>query len=174
MEQIKAYRKTGVDTVSPLKQTVMLYDAAITNLQQAKLNIEEKNIQDVFNKIEKAYLIVSGLRDSLDMQIGGEVAETLKNWYSALSLRIITINSNHDTALCDLCIENLKEMKISWESVDTEITNKEFEDSKGKNSGIDNVQVSGESESSDETDYKSSTSIKPYSIADLQELSLSI
>jgi flagellar protein FliS len=165
---IKAYKKATA-TVDGLRQIVMLYDIAIASLQQAKEYLEKKDIQESYNRIEKSYLIVSGLRDALDMDAGGELAKTLKDWYSALSLRIITINRTQDISLCDLCIENLKEMRGAWDEADIKVKQEEFD--KARNVKADSPDSS---EDDDENESISVNAASPYSASALQGLSLSI
>ncbi len=92
----------------------MLYDAAIAAMQQAKEAIENKDLETRYKKIEKTYLIISGLRDCLDVANGGEVAKTLQEWYTGTAHRVLSINSTEDVAMCDLCIKHLKEMREAW------------------------------------------------------------
>ncbi len=110
---IKAYRAAN-HTLDSFSQLVMLYDKAIASVQQAKEAISEKDIEKRYNRLERAFLIVTGLRDVLDMDKGGEVAATLKDWYTDVAARILSINTSEDISMADLCVKHLKEMKDAW------------------------------------------------------------
>jgi len=145
-DSIKAYKR-AFGTMDKIKQVIMLYETAIASLNQAKEFIEKKDFQETYNKVEKAYLIVSGLRDSVDMNTEGTVAQTLVDWYSSLSLRIISINRSQDPKMVDLCIDNLTEMRNAW--AEAEVISAQEESEKEGNSGS--------SESGSEEDYFSNT-----------------
>ena len=74
---LKAYKETQVKTATPGKLIIMLYDAAIKNINQACECMDEgfkKN--DVASKcIIKAQDIISELMVSLDFEQGGEIAK---------------------------------------------------------------------------------------------------
>ncbi len=113
INNIKAYRSAN-HTLDKFTQLTMLYDTAISSMQQAKEAIISENIELRYNKLEKAFLIVTGLRDALDMERGADVAETLREWYTGLGMRIININSTNDTSMVDLCMQHLKEMRDAF------------------------------------------------------------
>ena len=109
----KAYLNSTV-TADGIEQVIMLYDKTIACIQQAKEAIGRKDIETRYNKLERAFRIVSGLRDALDFSKGEEVARTLSEWYDGVALRIISINKSESLDMCDLCISNLKVMRDSW------------------------------------------------------------
>ena len=127
-KNINAY-KTAFGTLDKMEQVIMLYDLAVASIHQAKEAIKNKDIQEKYNKLEKAYTILSGLRDCLDFEAGGEVALTLKDWYTGTAMRVISINSSEDIEMCDLCIENIKQMRAAWVEVDMEVKNISSDDS---------------------------------------------
>lgn len=113
----KAYANATV-TVAKTRQVIMLYDAAIRYIQQAKDAIEKKDIETRFKTITKATNIVFGLQGCLDFEQGGEVAETLYSFYSSIDARLLTIHRNNSTEMCDQIIKELKLMRDAWEEID--------------------------------------------------------
>ena len=113
-DKIKAYKEASLGTADKSKQVIMLYDGVLSNLHQAKEAIENKDVQERYNKIEKSYLIISGLRDCLDFDSGKEIAEVMKNWYDETLMRILEINKSDSTEICDLCIDTIKQMRDAW------------------------------------------------------------
>jgi flagellar secretion chaperone FliS len=117
---INAYKKAFA-SVDKVNQVIMLYDTAIASMQQARQAILDKNIEERFNKISKAFQIITGLRDSLDMSNGGDVAAVLSQWYSGTGMRILAVNRTQDLELCDLCIKHIKQMRSAWADVETQV-----------------------------------------------------
>ena len=117
---IKAY-KSSYENIDGVNQVILLFESAIAYLQQAKDAIAQKDIQEKYNKISKAYQIVTGLRDSLDTQKGGDMVSVLTDWYSGTAMRIISINRSEDLEMCDMCIKHLKEMREAWKDAESQI-----------------------------------------------------
>lgn len=117
---IQAY-KNAFASVDKLNQVIMLYDGAIAALQQARQAIIDKNIEERYNKVSKAFYIMSGLRDAIDHASGGEIAGVLSEWYSGTILRIITINRTNDIALCEMCIAHVKQMRDAWVEAEKQV-----------------------------------------------------
>ena len=56
---LKQYQQTQVQTASPEKILIMLYDGAIQFLNKAKTGMENKNIEETHNNIVRAQRIIS-------------------------------------------------------------------------------------------------------------------
>lgn len=121
MEKNFAAYKRAVGTMTKIQQVVMLYDGVITNLLQVKQHIRDKDFQETYNKIEKSYLILSGLRDCIDSSFGEEVSKTLISWYTDTCSRIMHINRGQDLEMCDLCIDTIKEMRDVWSELSKQV-----------------------------------------------------
>lgn len=75
------YRQTSINTASPAKLLLMLYDGAIKFLHQAEKAITENNISEANTYLIKVQDIIIELMSSLDMDKGGEVAQNLYKLY---------------------------------------------------------------------------------------------
>ncbi len=113
----RAYANAS-QTIAPTRQIVMLYDAAIRFLQQAKIAMEQGKALDRFTLLTKAGEIVFGLQSALDFEKGGDVAQTLYSFYSSVDARILSLHRNQNVALCDQVIGDLKRMRDSWAEID--------------------------------------------------------
>ncbi len=71
-----AYKKTSVQTASKEQILLMLYQAAIKNCKKAIEAVDNKNIADKGLYIGKMQDIVIELNNSLDFEVGGDVAES--------------------------------------------------------------------------------------------------
>ncbi len=108
----------ATQTVAKTRQVIMLYDAAIRNLRQAKKAIEEKRIEDRYKLLCKVGDIIYGLQGALDFESGGEVAKVLYNYYASLDMRVFSLHSSQDFVTCDKVIEDLRAMREVWEEID--------------------------------------------------------
>ncbi len=120
IQQYKAYNVASA-TVPKTRQVVMLYDGAIRFMQQAKLAIDEKRIEDRFNLLNKVSEVLLGLQGSLDYTHGGEIAPLLYDYYSSLDSRIIYVQRTNDMKILDSVIAELKTMRGAWGEIDEQV-----------------------------------------------------
>lgn len=105
-------------TLQKTRQIVLLYDASIRFVQQAKQAIEEGNFELRFERLQKVSNILSGLHASLDFENGGEISVVLSSFYTGLDMKIISVNRSNSVEECDYIIDELKNMRDSWEKID--------------------------------------------------------
>lgn len=76
-----AYKKTSVQTASKEQILLMLYQAAIKNCKKAMEGIETNNVRQKGEHIGKLQDIIIELNNSLDFEVGGDVARELASLY---------------------------------------------------------------------------------------------
>jgi flagellar protein FliS len=105
------YREVAVKTANPLQLVVMLYDAAICSVQEAREHIARKNIAGRSRSINKCIAIISELQSSLDLKAGGEIAGSLNRLYDYMKRRLFGANveqSVQPLAEIETLLENLR------------------------------------------------------------------
>lgn len=112
---LKQYQQTQVQTASPERILIMLYDGAIQFLNKAKVGMQNKNIEETHNNIIGAQRIISEFMNTLDMKNGGQVAVNLYNLYEYLNHRLIQANLKKDIGIVEEVLGHLKELKLTWE-----------------------------------------------------------
>lgn len=112
---LKQYQQTQVQTASPEKILIMLYDGAIQFLNKAKIGIQNRNIEETHNNIVGAQRIITEFMNTLDMKSGGQVAVNLFNLYEYLHHRLVQANLKKDAEMIDEVLGHLKELKSTWE-----------------------------------------------------------
>lgn len=117
MNPYKAYSRAS-HTVAKTRQVVMLYDGAIRFLQQAKVAMETKDINERYTKLVKADEIIVGLQSCLDFDSGGSTAQVLFDFYSATEMRIMNLHRSNDALECEAIIGDLKRMRDVWYHID--------------------------------------------------------
>lgn len=118
---IKAYQKTSVkqdvSTADPHKLTLLLIQGAMDRIAYAKGAIDRKDFVDKAKFVTKATSILIYLRDTLDMKVGGEVAENLFALYSYIVDIINEGHFNNDTAKLDEAYGLLSPIRDAWVSI---------------------------------------------------------
>lgn len=112
---LNQYKRAQVQTATPEQILIMLYDGAIKFLNQAKLHINNKDIEQSHVNIIKAQRIITEFMSSLDMELGGEMAKNLFNLYEYLHYRLVQANIKKDIAAIDEVLEHLRSLKGTWE-----------------------------------------------------------
>lgn len=113
----KAYSK-ATHTVAKTRQVVMLYDGIVRFMAQAKEAMEQNEIERRFKTLSKASEIITGLQACLDYDAGGDTAHILSDFYSTIDMRIMQLHRTNDAAECEKVIDELKQMREVWNSID--------------------------------------------------------
>ena len=71
-KQSNAYREVAVQTSSPTKLVVMLYEGAVRFLGESVTAIKSKDLNRKRHSIDRAVAIVQHLHSTLDMDRGGQ------------------------------------------------------------------------------------------------------
>ena len=109
-----AYKKTSVETASKEQILLMLYQAAIKNCKKAIESIDEKNIAKKGEYIGKMQDIVVELSNSLDFEIGGDVAKELASLYDYILYASTQANIKIEKAPLEGCLKVLNTLYEGW------------------------------------------------------------
>ena len=109
--------QTHVTTTTPGHLVVMLYDGAITFLEQAKQEIAAKNFAKKGILISQALDIIAELDGSLNNEKGGELAQNLHRLYMYCNTRLLRANLKMDTAIIDEVIGILSSFRSAFAEI---------------------------------------------------------
>ena len=109
-----AYKKTSVETASKEQILLMLYQAAIKNCKKAMEAIDQKNIAKKGEYIGKMQDIVVELSNSLDFEVGGEVAKELSSLYDYILYASTQANIKIDKQQLEGCLRVLNTLYDGW------------------------------------------------------------
>ena len=112
---LKQYQQNHIQTASPEKLLIILYDGAIQFLNKAKIGFENNNREDIHNNIVAAQRIISEFMNTLDFEVGGEIARNLYSLYDYLHYRLIQANVKKDVSMLEEVLGHLKDLKQTWE-----------------------------------------------------------
>ena len=118
----RAYANVGVNTsvesASPHKLVLMLYDGLLKQLRIAKVHIERKEIVPKAAAISKALAIVDqGLRPGLDLEKGGSIAAQLLALYDYSGERLLQANLRNDAAAVEEVIQLIEPIRSAWAQI---------------------------------------------------------
>ena len=109
------YKETQILTASPGKLLLMLYDGAISALEQTLEIIEDKSKYDLVNKnLLKAQEILGELLSSLDFEAGGEFATNLQSLYAYMIKRLMEGNFEKSKEPIHEVLKYIRELRESW------------------------------------------------------------
>lgn len=113
------YKNTAIKTANRGQLLIMLYEAAIKNVKKATLALEEKNHAQKGTAIGKAHDIINELSNTLDFEVGGDIARNLERLYNFMTEQLVKANiENNKEPL--IAVQKLLETLLSaWrEAVD--------------------------------------------------------
>lgn len=109
-----AYKKTSVETASKEQILLMLYQAAIKNCKKAMEAIDNKNLAKKGEYIGKLQDIVVELSNSLDFEVGGDVAKELASLYDYILYSSTQANIKIDKSHLEGCLRVLNTLYDGW------------------------------------------------------------
>ncbi|MFW5837068.1 MAG: flagellar export chaperone FliS [Desulfovibrionaceae bacterium] len=112
-----AYFQTQVTTTSQGELLLMLYDAAIKFLGQAKVHINNKDYAKKGILISKAIDIISELAQSLNKEQGGDLAQNLHQLYFYCSSKLLKANLRMDLDILDEVIQILSGLRSAFAEI---------------------------------------------------------
>ncbi|MDR2488423.1 MAG: flagellar export chaperone FliS [Desulfovibrio sp.] len=112
-----AYLQTQVTTTSPGNVLILLYDGAITFLNQAKANLTANDMAGKGISISKALDILNELDSALNMEKGGDLAANLHNLYFFCSSHLVMANIKKDAKRIDEVIKILNGLRNAYSEI---------------------------------------------------------
>ena len=108
------YRQFSVQGATPLGLVVMLYDGAIAFLLRAVTAIEAHDIPQKCTHLNRALAIIAQLEGSLNFELGGEVARTLKSFYVYARTQAMKANVENSPEMLRSLIEKFSTVRDAW------------------------------------------------------------
>jgi flagellar secretion chaperone FliS len=114
----QSYRKVSVQTASAGHLVLMLYDGAIRFLETSLTGFNSKNPvefnQTINNNIIRSQAIIREMNARLNMEQGGEVAETFRRLYNYFNRRLQQANFKKKREPIEEVISHLRILRDSW------------------------------------------------------------
>jgi len=123
---VQQYNRVGVsssvEAASPHRLIEMLMAGALEKIAFAKGFMERGNISEKGGHISWAISIVDGLRASLDLEKGGEIAINLDDLYDYMTRRLARANVENNPDILDEVASLMASVKNAWEQVATDVS----------------------------------------------------
>jgi len=114
----KSYHQTATLTAPPGQIILMLYDGAIRFLERAAVGFELKDPAElnmaVNNNLQRARDIIRELDCALNLEQGGDLAQTLHRLYEYFESRIHSSNLKKQRHGIDEVIQHLNVLRNAW------------------------------------------------------------
>jgi flagellar secretion chaperone FliS len=111
------YQEISVNTSSPTKLVVMLYEGAIKFLGQAVDGINRKDFAQKSQSVDRAVAIIQHLQGTLDLEKGQEISVELDRLYTYMGSRIFDGSAKLDVAPLQEVIKLLETLLSGWEQI---------------------------------------------------------
>jgi len=122
---LRQYRQVGVQSsvfdASPHRLVTMLMDGALDRITMAKGHMMRREAAEKGQCIGAAISIIDGLRVSLDLESGGEMAANLKSLYDYMSHRLLEANLKDCEKRLNEVSSLLREIKEAWAAIPVEL-----------------------------------------------------
>src|SRR4051812_6261287 len=115
--KVNPYQKTAIQTSSKEELVLLLYNGAIKYTHSAIDYLEKKNLADASKNICRAQAIIVELLNSLNFEVGGEIAKNLEYLYSVMVDNLTVANFEHVIEPLQLNLKILEKLQSAWEGV---------------------------------------------------------
>lgn len=117
------YREVAIKTATPLQLIVILYEAAINALQEARERIDRGDIAGRSRCINKSIAIISELQACLNLKEGGEIASSLDSLYDYMKHRLFKANVEQSVNPLSETESLLENLSSAWKQLVNETHN---------------------------------------------------
>lgn len=118
LKGINAYKqgnmKQDIASADPHKLTLLLMQGALDRIAYAKGAMERKDFAGKAENISRAVSIIIHLRDTLDLDVGGETAENMFALYDYMVERLNHAHFKNDLQMLDEVSSLLTPIRDAW------------------------------------------------------------
>lgn len=123
--KLKLYQKEAnkiqLADASPYKIIQLLMNGVIDSLSRAKGAVGSSDYESKGKSLSKASAIITSLKASLDMEIGGEVSQNLFSLYDYMLEKLADASMEKDTQAIDEVVNLFREIKSAWDEIPEDV-----------------------------------------------------
>lgn len=120
-DAINQYNQVAVSSdlayASPHRLIQMLMEGALEKISVAKGHMQRAEVKEKGSTISWAISIIDGLKASLDLEAGGEIANNLNDLYDYMERRLVEANITNSEDMLDEVSSLLLEIKSAWDVI---------------------------------------------------------
>ncbi len=109
--------ETKTESQSPAQLILMLFDKACVLLRQANENLTHEEVEAFDKATTHAMQIIIALRGVLDMEQGGEVAQSLYDTYTSIAASLFKAKNDKDGESILKLYTAMSELREAWQTV---------------------------------------------------------
>ena len=113
--------RTNIETASPHRLILLLLDGALDKIRAARLALQRGNVAAKGSNIGWAMSIIDGLRASLNLEQGGQLAANLDSLYDYMTRTLLEANLHNDLARLDEVERLMQEIRAGWKGIEAEV-----------------------------------------------------
>lgn len=115
--QAAAYRQREVQSATPSRLVVLVFDYALANLLRAQRAVQIGNIAERVSAVDKASAAIMELHGALDTDRGGQIAENLKSLYAFILVQLVDAGHRRDGGQIEAIIKIVSELRTAFDTV---------------------------------------------------------
>lgn len=108
------YKQMSVQTATPGQLLIMLYEAAIQNVKKASDCIDRNDMAGKGVYIGKAHDIINELVNTLNFEVGGDIARSLEGLYNFMIEQLVSANRENSKEPLQRVQQNLETLLEGW------------------------------------------------------------
>jgi flagellar protein FliS len=121
LSALSQYGKIKDDTqtmyASPHQLMLMLFDGALEAMSLTIAAIQNENYELRSKQNTRSITIINGMRECLDMEAGGELADNLYSLYQYMAQELFRASFKNDAETVRNIQTMLKDIRGSWEKI---------------------------------------------------------
>ncbi|PKH99753.1 flagellar export chaperone FliS [Glaciecola sp. 33A] len=131
LKGINAYKKDSlkqdIASADPHRLTLMLMQGALDRMAYSKGCMERKDFAGKAEHLSRVNAILLNLRDTLDLDVGGDVAQNLYALYEFMMWQLQDANVQNNLQTIDEVINLLQPIKKAWASIPEDAKQEAYE-----------------------------------------------
>src|SRR5262249_25797478 len=112
-----AYRDREIQTASPSRLVVLVFDCALSNLLRARRAVQTGKIEDGLDAVGKAREAIMERLVSWNVDEGGELARNLQSLYAYALAELVDVARRPDGARLESIITMIGELRSAFETI---------------------------------------------------------
>jgi flagellar protein FliS len=113
-----SYRRTAIEGASPMGLMIALLDTMAGDFRRASAAIRRNDIEARCKEFNHAALVIGQLESWLDLEKGGESAQTLARFYALLRAKMMEASVKQSAEVLDAQIETILHVRSAWQQFD--------------------------------------------------------
>jgi flagellar protein FliS len=113
-----SYRKSAIEGASSIGLIIALFDTLAGDLRRAAAAIRKSDIEKRCKEMDHASLVLGQLASWVDMDKGGDSAQTLSQFYAYLRATMMEASVTQSAALLDTQIDTILQVRSAWQKLD--------------------------------------------------------